>query len=49
LYVPGANARVLQKARKLPADGLILDMEDAVSPESKDVARRQIVDCVYCD
>ena len=39
LYVPGANARALEKARQLPADGLILDLEDAVAPEAKDGAR----------
>lgn len=43
LYMPGANARALDKARSLAADGLILDMEDAVSPDSKDLAREQIV------
>lgn len=46
LYMPGANARALEKARTLPADGLILDMEDAVSPDSKELARRQIVESV---
>ncbi len=34
LYMPGANARALDKARSLPADGLILDLEDAVSPDA---------------
>lgn len=46
LYMPGANARALEKARGLAADGLILDMEDAVSPEAKDLARRQIIEAV---
>ena len=46
LYMPGANARALEKARGLPADGLILDMEDAVSPEAKDLARKQILEAV---
>ena len=32
LYMPGSNARALEKARTLPADGLILDLEDAVAP-----------------
>jgi citrate lyase subunit beta/citryl-CoA lyase len=32
LYMPGSNARALEKARELPADGLILDLEDAVAP-----------------
>ncbi|MBI5163003.1 MAG: CoA ester lyase [Magnetospirillum sp.] len=42
LYMPGPNARALEKARTLAADGLILDLEDAVSPEAKDDARRQV-------
>src|SRR6201984_229989 len=39
LYMPGSNARALEKARELPADGLILDLEDAVAPEAKATAR----------
>jgi citrate lyase subunit beta/citryl-CoA lyase len=39
LYVPGANERALEKARELPADGLIFDLEDAVAPEAKRRAR----------
>jgi len=39
LYVPGSNSRALQKARGLPADGLILDLEDAVAPDAKENAR----------
>lgn len=46
LYMPGSNARALEKGRTLKADGLILDLEDAVSPDSKDVARAQIVEAV---
>ena len=42
LYMPGSNPRALDKARSLPADGLILDMEDSVSPEAKELARAQI-------
>lgn len=42
LYMPGSNPRALDKARSLPADGLILDMEDSVAPEAKDLAREQI-------
>jgi citrate lyase subunit beta/citryl-CoA lyase len=41
--MPGSNARALDKARALPADGLILDLEDAVAPDAKAVAREQIV------
>src|ERR1700728_2256038 len=43
LYMPGSNARALEKARELPADGLILDLEDAVAPEAKGQAREAIV------
>jgi citrate lyase subunit beta / citryl-CoA lyase len=39
LYMPGSNPRVLEKARALPADGLIFDLEDAVAPEAKERAR----------
>lgn len=42
LYMPGANARALEKARDLPADTLILDLEDAVAPEAKLDARAAI-------
>ena len=39
LYMPGSNARALEKARELPVDGVILDLEDAVAPEAKATAR----------
>jgi citrate lyase subunit beta/citryl-CoA lyase len=42
LYMPGSNARALDKARTLPADALILDLEDAVAPEAKETARAQV-------
>jgi len=42
LYMPGSNARALEKAKALPADGLILDLEDAVAPDAKAVARAQV-------
>ena len=42
LYMPGANARALEKAREIPADTLILDLEDAVAPEAKAEARAAI-------
>ena len=42
LYMPGSNARALEKARSLPADALILDLEDAVAPEAKEAARAQV-------
>jgi citrate lyase subunit beta / citryl-CoA lyase len=44
LYLPGSNARALEKARTLPTDSLILDMEDAVSPDAKELARQQIAE-----
>jgi citrate lyase subunit beta/citryl-CoA lyase len=44
--MPGANARALEKARSLPADGLILDLEDSVAPEAKAAARDQVMDAV---
>jgi citrate lyase subunit beta/citryl-CoA lyase len=42
LYMPGSNARALDKARALPADGLIFDLEDAVAPDAKATGREQI-------
>src|SRR5579863_5419140 len=42
LYMPGSNARALEKARDLPADCLILDLEDAVAPDAKGQARELI-------
>ena len=42
LYMPGSNARALEKARTLAADGLILDLEDAVAPDAKALARDQV-------
>jgi citrate lyase subunit beta / citryl-CoA lyase len=39
LYMPGSNPRALEKARGLPADGLIIDLEDAVAPDAKESAR----------
>lgn len=41
LYMPAANARALEKAKAIPADALIFDLEDAVAPDAKDVARDQ--------
>ena len=42
LYMPGSNERALEKAKTLPADALILDLEDAVAPDEKVRARRQV-------
>jgi citrate lyase subunit beta/citryl-CoA lyase len=49
LYMPGSNARALEKAKSLPADGLILDLEDAVAPDAKDSARLQVCHAVKDD
>lgn len=46
LYMPGSNARALEKGRGLPADGLILDLEDAVAPDAKATARDNIRDAL---
>jgi citrate lyase subunit beta/citryl-CoA lyase len=46
LYMPGSNTRALEKARDLPADGIIMDLEDAVAPDAKEAARAQVVAAV---
>src|SRR5919204_1381671 len=46
LYMPGSNARAIEKARTLAADAVILDLEDSVAPDAKDAARRQVTDAV---
>jgi citrate lyase subunit beta/citryl-CoA lyase len=46
LYMPGSNARALEKAKTLAADGVILDLEDSVAPEAKESARRQVAEAV---
>jgi citrate lyase subunit beta/citryl-CoA lyase len=46
LYMPGSNARALEKAKTLPADGVILDLEDAVAPDAKATARDQVAAAV---
>ncbi len=46
LYMPGSNARALEKAKTLSADALILDLEDAVAPDAKAVARTQVAAAV---
>ncbi len=46
LFMPGSNARALEKARSLPADGIILDLEDSVAPEAKPLAREQVAAAV---
>ncbi|WP_417516478.1 HpcH/HpaI aldolase/citrate lyase family protein [Minwuia sp.] len=46
LYMPGSNARALEKAKTIAADALILDLEDAVSPDAKATAREQVCNAV---
>jgi citrate lyase subunit beta/citryl-CoA lyase len=46
LYMPGSNARAIDKARGLPVDGIIIDLEDAVAPEAKEAARQQVAEAV---
>ena len=46
LFLPGSNPRALEKARGLPADGLIFDLEDAVAPDRKDSARAAVAAAV---
>ncbi|MEU4091903.1 CoA ester lyase [Streptomyces sp. NPDC026673] len=42
LYMPGANERALEKAKTLPTDALILDLEDSVAPDAKPDARKRV-------
>ncbi|WP_028659175.1 HpcH/HpaI aldolase/citrate lyase family protein [Nocardioides insulae] len=46
LYMPASNERALEKAKAIPADGLILDLEDAVAPDAKPAARANAVAAV---
>ena len=46
LYLPASNARALEKARTLPCDVVILDLEDSVAPEAKDAARAAVVTAI---
>ncbi|GJL89505.1 MAG: citrate lyase subunit beta [Minwuia thermotolerans] len=46
LYMPGSNTRAMEKAKTIAADAIILDLEDAVSPDAKATARQQIVDAL---
>ena len=46
LYLPASNPRAIAKARTLPADVVILDLEDAVAPEAKDAAREAAIEAV---
>ena len=46
LYMPGSNARAMEKAKSLDADALIFDLEDAVAPDAKPEARAQVCEMV---
>lgn len=46
LFMPGSNARAMEKAKTLPADTLIFDLEDAVAPDAKAMARSQVSEVV---
>ncbi|MCS0504955.1 HpcH/HpaI aldolase/citrate lyase family protein [Ancylobacter mangrovi] len=46
LYMPGANARALEKARSLDCDGVIIDLEDAVAPDAKAGARALVAEAL---
>ncbi|WP_028661507.1 HpcH/HpaI aldolase/citrate lyase family protein [Saccharomonospora saliphila] len=42
LYLPGANERAVEKAKTVPADALVFDLEDAVAPDAKEAARERV-------
>ena len=46
LYMPGSNARAIEKARTVPVDAVILDLEDSVAPDAKASARAQVAEAV---
>jgi citrate lyase subunit beta/citryl-CoA lyase len=46
LYMPGSNPRAMEKAKTLPIDAVILDLEDSVAPDAKAEARKTVVDMV---
>jgi len=46
LYMPGSKERALEKAKSLPADALILDLEDAVTPDEKTNARQLVSNAI---
>lgn len=49
LYIPASNARALEKAQTLPADAIIFDLEDAVAPAEKAVARATLAQALQAD
>ena len=46
LYMPGSNARAIEKARSLDVDVVVLDLEDSVAPQNKTAARRRVAEAV---
>ncbi|BAT58626.1 (3S)-malyl-CoA thioesterase [Variibacter gotjawalensis] len=46
LYMPGSNARAIEKAKTLDCDGIVIDLEDAVAPDAKKTAREQAIAAV---
>ena len=46
LFMPGSNARAMEKARSLDCDVVVLDFEDAVAPQAKAVARDAVCACL---
>ena len=46
LYIPGSKLRALEKARTLPVDAIIFDLEDAVAPDEKVSARNTLADAL---
>lgn len=49
LYIPASNGRAMEKARSLPADAIIFDLEDAVAPSEKAAARQQLAQALQAD
>ncbi len=49
LYVPANNARAMEKARVLPCDAIIFDLEDAVAPQDKGSARAALLEGLALD
>ena len=47
LFMPGSNKRAIEKAKTLNADSIVFDLEDAVAPEIKDIARQQIIEAIH--
>ena len=46
LFLPASNTRAVEKARTLPCDVAVLDLEDAVAPQAKVEARRQSIPAI---